>query len=103
MQQHWRRVVRILSLAAVGMNKVAPRELLDQDLIGGDFRVQGCDSAAQHILHVDINFGLNAFGTEVMAGEVFTLPLPMHHLQALGMLEAVIGLDAGRWKFLKEM
>jgi hypothetical protein len=103
MQEHWRRIVCVLPTAAIRVREVAPRELLDENLVSGHLRIEGCDPGAQHILHVDVNLGLDAFWPEVMAGEVFALPLPMHHLQALGVLETVFGLDAVRWKLLEEM
>ena len=103
MQQHRRRFVSICAATAICVRKVASRELLDQNLVGCHLRIEGGDPGAQHILYIGVDLGLDTFRPEVVAGEVFALPLPMHHLQALGVLEAVLGIDPVGWKFLKKI
>lgn len=94
-QEHGRDLVRVLAAAAVGMREITARELLDDDLVGSHLRKQRRNAPAQHILNVGINARHHALRAEVVTRVVLALPLPMHHLHALGIVEALIARGTG--------
>ena len=101
-QEHGRDLVRVLAAAAVGMREITARELLDDDLVGSHLREQRRNAPAQYTLNVGINARHHALRAEVVAGVVLALPLPMHHLHALGIVEALIARGTGLRKVLQQ-
>ena len=94
--------VSIFIIGMLGMRQIVARELLDQDLILGHSREQIGNARAQSLLNIVSHHWHHAFGAEEVAGVLIALPLAVHHLHVLGLIETIFAANPGFGKFLQD-